>query len=80
MTVKITITFSDPVDPEAFERHYTGVHAPLVRDLPGFAATTYGRALTNFDGGTRPTRSGSCPSPSTARKRCTRRSAARPGS
>ena len=27
MTVKITITFSDPVDPEAFERHYTGVHA-----------------------------------------------------
>ena len=50
MAVKITITFWDPVDPEAFERHYVGTHAPLVRDLPGLRAYEYGRALTNFDG------------------------------
>ena len=50
MAVKITITFWDPVDPEAFEQHYVGVHAPLVRDLPGLRAYEYGRALTNFDG------------------------------
>jgi|SRR3954449_10235679 uncharacterized protein (TIGR02118 family) len=50
MTVKITITFSDPADPEAFVQHYVGVHAPLVQDLPGLQAYEYGRALRNFDG------------------------------
>ena len=50
MPVKITITFWDPVDPEAFERHYVGTHAPLVQQLPGLRAYEYGRALTNFDG------------------------------
>jgi uncharacterized protein (TIGR02118 family) len=48
--VKITITFGEPSDPEAFERHYVEVHAPLVRALPGLRAYEYGRALTNFDG------------------------------
>ena len=50
MPVKITITFWDPVDPEAFERHYVETHAPLVDELPGLRAYEYGRALTNFDG------------------------------
>jgi len=50
VTVKITITFWDPADPDAFERHYVGTHAPLVRALPGLRAYEYGRALTNFDG------------------------------
>ena len=50
MSVKITITFWDPQDPEAFERHYVETHAPLVRALPGLRAYEYGRALTNFDG------------------------------
>jgi uncharacterized protein (TIGR02118 family) len=48
--VKITITFGPPADADAFERHYVGTHAPLVRDLPGLRAYEYGRALTNFDG------------------------------
>ncbi len=50
MPVKITITFWDPVDPEAFEHHYVATHAPLVQALPGLRAYEYGRALTNFDG------------------------------
>ena len=50
MPVKITISFGAPVDPEAFERHYVEVHAPLVQALPGLRAYEYGRALTNFDG------------------------------
>ena len=50
MPVKITITFGAPTDPDAFERHYVGTHAPLVHDLPGLRAYEYGRALTNFDG------------------------------
>jgi uncharacterized protein (TIGR02118 family) len=50
MAVKITITFWDPADAEAFERHYVGTHVPLVNALPGLRAFEYGRALTNFDG------------------------------
>jgi uncharacterized protein (TIGR02118 family) len=50
MPVKITITFGEPQDRDAFERHYVGIHAPLVRALPGLLAYEYGRALTNFDG------------------------------
>ena len=50
MAVKITITFWDPKDPDAFERHYVETHAPLVQALPGLRTYEYGRALTNFDG------------------------------
>src|ERR1700680_3319086 len=47
MPVKITITFWDPKDPDAFERHYVGTHAPLVRALPGLRAYEYGRERAN---------------------------------
>ena len=50
MPVKITINFSDPVDPDAFVRHYLDVHVPLVNALPGLRGFEYGRAVTNFDG------------------------------
>ena len=50
MAAKITITFGPPADPDAFERHYRGVHAPLVQQLPGLRAYEFGRVLTNFDG------------------------------
>jgi uncharacterized protein (TIGR02118 family) len=50
MAVKITISFSDPEDPDAFVDHYVTTHVPLVEALPGLRAFEYGRALTNFDG------------------------------
>ena len=50
MPAKITITFGPPSDPDAFERHYREVHAPLVKQLPGLRAYEFGRVLTNFDG------------------------------
>jgi uncharacterized protein (TIGR02118 family) len=50
MTVKITIMFWPPEDPQAFEHHYVETHVPLVQALPGLRAYEYGRALTNFDG------------------------------
>ncbi len=50
MAVKITISFFDPEDPDAFVDHYLNTHVPLVNDLPGLRAFEYGRALTNFDG------------------------------
>lgn len=44
MPVKITITFSSPTDPEAFERHYLETHAAfaspagqkITEDMPKF--------------------------------------------
>ena len=50
MAVKITISFFDPEDPDAFVDHYLDVHVPLVKALPGLRAFEYGRAVTNFDG------------------------------
>ena len=50
MAVKITISFFDPVDPDAFVDHYVTTHVPLVNALPGLRAFEWGRAITNFDG------------------------------
>lgn len=33
--VKLIALYKRPADVEAFERHYTDVHAPLVRKMPG---------------------------------------------
>lgn len=32
--VKLTALFGHPESPEAFERHYLGVHVPLARAIP----------------------------------------------
>lgn len=48
--MKITISFFDPEDPDAFVDHYVNTHVPLVNALPGLRAFEWGRALTNFDG------------------------------
>ena len=68
MPVKITISFSDPEDPDAFVSHYVNTHVPLVNDLPGLRAVEWGRALTNFDGSARgcPSSARSSSSPSRA--------------
>jgi uncharacterized protein (TIGR02118 family) len=50
MPVKITISFADPEDPDAFVSHYVGTHVPLVNALPGPRAFERGPALTNFAG------------------------------
>jgi uncharacterized protein (TIGR02118 family) len=33
--IKLIALYKKPADPEEFERHYTGVHTPLVRRYPG---------------------------------------------
>ena len=50
MAVKITINFSDPVDPDAFVRHDVETHVPLVNALPRLRGFEYARAVTNFGG------------------------------
>ena len=33
--VKLVALYKKPADPEAFEKHYNEVHAPLARKMPG---------------------------------------------
>jgi uncharacterized protein (TIGR02118 family) len=35
--VKIVVLYPQPADPAAFDSHYFGSHAPLVKKLPGLA-------------------------------------------
>jgi uncharacterized protein (TIGR02118 family) len=35
MTVKLVVLYTQPDDPEKFNEHYLGVHAPLVLKIPG---------------------------------------------
>jgi uncharacterized protein (TIGR02118 family) len=35
MTVKLVVLYTQPDDPDAFDEHYLGVHAPLVLKVPG---------------------------------------------
>jgi uncharacterized protein (TIGR02118 family) len=35
MTVKLTVVYTKPDDADAFDKHYFGVHVPLVDKLPG---------------------------------------------
>jgi uncharacterized protein (TIGR02118 family) len=35
MTVKLVVLYTQPDDPDAFDQHYLGVHAPLVLKVPG---------------------------------------------
>jgi uncharacterized protein (TIGR02118 family) len=42
MTVKLVVLYTHPDDAGAFDRHYLGVHMPLVSKVPG---------LLRFEGG-----------------------------
>ena len=35
MTVKLTVVYGTPEDPDAFDRHYFDVHMPIVGRWPG---------------------------------------------
>jgi uncharacterized protein (TIGR02118 family) len=51
MTVKLVVLYTPPSDPEAFEKHYREVHAPLVADVPGLQGFEAGRFAAAPDGG-----------------------------
>lgn len=44
MAARFIALFSRPDDPEAFERHYREVHAPIVRRYPGLRDLRLSRA------------------------------------
>ncbi len=51
MTVKLVVLYTQPDDPEAFDEHYLGVHAPLVDDIPGLQKFEGARIVAAADGG-----------------------------
>jgi uncharacterized protein (TIGR02118 family) len=51
VTVKLVVLYTQPSDPEAFDRHYLGTHMPLVRSIPGLDRAETGRVGAVLDGG-----------------------------
>src|SRR5215211_1018109 len=43
--IRFLITYDTPADPEAFDRHYHEMHAPLARRLPGVLDYTVVKTL-----------------------------------
>jgi uncharacterized protein (TIGR02118 family) len=35
MAIKLVVLYTRPDDPDAFDKHYLEVHAPLVKQVPG---------------------------------------------
>jgi uncharacterized protein (TIGR02118 family) len=51
VTVKLVVLYTQPSEPDAFDRHYLGTHMPLVRAIPGLQRAETGRSATALDGG-----------------------------
>lgn len=51
MTVKLVVLYTQPDDPDAFDRHYLGVHGPLVMQIPGLQRFEGARLVGAADGG-----------------------------
>jgi uncharacterized protein (TIGR02118 family) len=53
VTVKLVVLYTQPSDPDAFDRHYLGTHMPLVNSVPGLQRAETGRITAALDGGER---------------------------
>ncbi len=51
MTVKLVVLYTQPDDSDAFDRHYFGIHMPLVHQVPGLQRAETGRFTGALDGG-----------------------------
>jgi uncharacterized protein (TIGR02118 family) len=51
MTVKLVVLYTQPDDPDVFERHYAKVHMPMVHKIPGLQRAESGRFIAEADGG-----------------------------
>ncbi len=49
--IRFLVLYPEPVDVEAFERHYREVHIPLAKKLPGLRRYGVGRNATAIRGG-----------------------------
>lgn len=51
MTVKLVVLYTQPDDPDEFDKHYLGVHGPLVQEIPGLQRFEGARIGAAADGG-----------------------------
>jgi uncharacterized protein (TIGR02118 family) len=51
VTVKLVVLYTQPSDPEAFDRHYLGTHMPLANAIPGLQRSETGQITGAIDGG-----------------------------
>ncbi|HUZ26015.1 MAG TPA: EthD family reductase [Streptosporangiaceae bacterium] len=54
MTVKLVVLYTQPADPEAFERHYLSTHMPLAAAMPGLVRAETGRFAAGPAGAQQP--------------------------
>ena len=45
MTVKLTVLYTKPDDPDTFDKHYHDVHVPIVQRWPGLQRAEFGRVV-----------------------------------
>jgi len=48
---RLVVNYHQPADPDAFDAHYAGTHAPLAARIPGLRSFTTGHCAS-FDGST----------------------------
>ncbi len=51
MTAKLVVLYTQPDDPQAFDRHYFATHMALVAKIPGLQRTETARVSAAADGG-----------------------------
>lgn len=54
MSVKLTVVYDNPKDPEAFEKHYTSIHVPLVKEIKGVTRIELAKVFPKEDGSPTP--------------------------
>src|SRR5689334_12625548 len=51
MTVKLVVLYTQPSNPDEFDKHYQDVHVPLVQAIPGLQTFEAGRFVAAPDQG-----------------------------
>ncbi len=54
MTVKLTVVYDNPTNPDAFEQHYNDVHKPMVGTLPSVQRVELAKVFPKEDGSPTP--------------------------
>jgi uncharacterized protein (TIGR02118 family) len=54
MSVKLTVVYDNPVDPEAFEKHYKEKHMPLAAKIPHVKRVELAKVFPKEDGSPTP--------------------------
>ena len=54
MSVKLTVVYDNPTDPEAFEHHYKAVHLPLAMKVPDVRRAELAKVFPKEDGSPTP--------------------------